>query len=428
MKQYLGKKTFLGVGLGAVQAGLMLYEAFKSNNFERYIILEVNAEIVNSIKKSGNKIVINIAKKNGITKSTISNFEIYNPNDPADYDSVVSSIYQADEMATAIPSVDFYDIGKNSIARLLAENINPNKPQIVYTAENNNYAAEMLLEKIKNYTDEYKLKQFQTINTVIGKMGGVIFDTETVKELDLDWMTPYSKTAILVEEFNNIIISKITLPGFQKGIEVFQEKDDLLPFEEAKLFGHNAVHSMLGFFAALRGYSYMSEIKNDIYLYQLGIDAFKNESGAFLLKKYKNLDEPLFTPEGFKFYGEDLLERMTNPYLRDEVKRICRDPVRKLEYNDRLFGTIKEALKQNVYPKILIKAVLGGICYLIKDKVDSNTTYPADIEHINENSVKEILKEIWKDDSSNPESSELIDLVCSELNDFFEEFINIKKY
>ncbi len=422
------KKTFLGIGLGAVQAGLMLYEAFKSNNFERYIILEVNPEIVNSIKKSGNKIVINIAKKNGITKSTISNFEIYNPNDPADYDSVVSSIYQADEMATAIPSVDFYDVGKNSIARLLAENINPNKPQIVYTAENNNFAAEILLAKIKNYADENKLKQFQTINTVIGKMGGVIFDEETVKELDLDWMTPYSKTAILVEEFNNIIISKITLPGFQKGIEVFQEKDDLLPFEEAKLFGHNAVHSMLGFFAALRGYSYMSQIKNDFYLYQLGIDAFKNESGAFLLKKYKNLDEPLFTHEGFEFYGNDLLERMTNPYLRDEVKRICRDPVRKLEYNDRLFGAIKEALKQNIYPKIFVKAVLGGICYLIKNKDDSIVTYPEDIEKLNENSVKEILKEIWKEDFSNPESSELLDIACSELNDFFEEFINIKKY
>ena len=76
-------------------------------------------------------------------------------------------------------------------------------------------------------------------------------------------MTPFSKAAILVGEFTSIIISKITLPGFKRGIEVFQEKDDLLPFEEAKLFGHNAVHSMLGFFAALKNYTYMSEIKND---------------------------------------------------------------------------------------------------------------------------------------------------------------------
>ncbi len=304
----------------------------------------------------------------------------------------------------------------------------PTKPQILYAAENNNYAAEILLEKIKKYSDESNLKQFQTINTVIGKMGGVIFDNATIKELCLDLMTPYSKAAILVEEFNNIIISKVTLPDFKRGIEVFREKGDLLPFEEAKLFGHNAVHSMLGFFAALRGYKYMSEIRNDDNLYQYGIEAFNDESGAFLLRKYKDLDDPLFTKEGFDFYGKDLLERMTNPYLRDEVKRICRDPVRKLEYNDRLFGTIREAMKQNVYPKILAKAVLGGICYIINNKINADFNYPTDIDELNEQSINHVLKCIWKKDAANPDTGELINLVCSGMNEFFEEFINIKKY
>ncbi len=428
MEPNLGKKTFLGFGLGAVQSGLMLFEAFKSKNFSRYVILEVNKEIVDAVRKYGNKIIVNTAKIDGILKTTISDFEIYNPNDPADYSSIVSSVYQADEMATAVPSIDFYDGGKNSIAKLLAENINPNKPQILYAAENNNYAAEILLEKIKKYANESSLKQFQTINTVIGKMGGVIFDKGTVNELNLDLMTPYSKAAILVEEFNNIIISKITLPNFKRGIEVFQEKDDLLPFEEAKLYGHNAVHSMLGFFAALRSYNYMSEIRNDPDLYKYGIDTFNDESGGFLLKKYKELNDPLFTKEGFDFYGKDLLERMINPYLRDEVKRICRDPVRKLEYNDRLFGTIREALLQNVYPKILAKAVLGGICYIINNKINTDFKYPAEIEKLNEQNINDILKCIWKEDAGKPDSEQLIYLVCSELNEFFEEFINIKKY
>ena len=420
-------KTFLGFGMGAVQAGLMLYEAFKSNNFNRFVILEVNREIVEAVRKSGNKIVVNTAKKNGILKSTISGFEIYNPNDSGDYQSICSSIFNADEIATAVPSVDFYDTGENSIAKLLAGNLNPDKQQILYAAENNNYAAEKLLALIRKH-DNNKAKQFQAVNTVIGKMGGVIFDERTVKELNLDWMTPFSKTAVLVEEFNNIIISKITLPGFKRGIKVFEEKNELLPFEEAKLYGHNAVHSMLGFLAALRGYTYMSEIRNDPELYQYGVEAFDNECGAFLLKKYESLNEPLFTYEGFKQYGSDLLERMTNPYLRDEVKRICRDPVRKLEYNDRFFGTIREALRQNVYPKILIKGVLGGICYLIENKIDTDFSYPSKIEQLNEKTIKEILKSIWKEDSIKPEAEQLPDLVCSELGEFIDEFISIKKF
>ena len=104
-----GEKTFLGFGLGAVQSGLMLYEAFKSNNFSRYVILEVNKELVDAIRRSGNEITVNTASKDGIVKSTITGFEIYNPNDLRDEDSIVSSIFQADEMATAVPSVDFYD-------------------------------------------------------------------------------------------------------------------------------------------------------------------------------------------------------------------------------------------------------------------------------------------------------------------------------
>ena len=422
-----GKETFLGFGLGAVQSGLMLYEAFKSNNFNRLVILEVNRDIVTAVKQWGNKIVVNTATKNGIYKTTITDIEIYDPNDPGSLESIASAISQADEMATALPSVYFYDRGENSVARLLAENINPDLPRIIYTAENNNYAAEILRERTEHYAGKNRLRQFQTINTVIGKMGGVIFDKETVAELNLDWMTPYSKAAILVEEFHDIIISKIEIPNFKRGIEVFQEKNDLLPFEEAKLFGHNAVHSALGFFASLSGYTFMSEIRNDPRLYQYGVDAFKKESGTFLLKKYKNVDDPLFTEEGFQRYGTDLLERMTNPYLRDEVQRICRDPVRKLGYDDRFFGTMRQAFKQGVAPNTFAKAVLGGICYIIKNKVEIGCPYPERIEELNDKTIRSFLKSIWQDKHTDGDQEECLHFVCSVLNEFLEEFVTTKR-
>jgi mannitol-1-phosphate 5-dehydrogenase len=428
MNRDLRKKTFLGFGLGAVQSGLMLFEAYKSKNFERFIILEVDNDLVKEIRKNNCTITINTATKNGIIKSTISGFEIYYTVDPNDQNSIAAAIYEADEMATAIPNTDYYNLGKNSIAQLLAKNINPNKSQIIYTAENNNYAAEILLEKIKLYTDNNKLMNFQALNTVIGKMGGVIQDEVTMQELGLDMITPLSKNAVLVEEFNDIIISKVELKNYRRGIEVFKEKKDLLPFEEAKLYGHNAVHSMLGFFAALRGYTFMSEIRNDPQLYQYGIEAFNNECGAFLLKKHRSIDDPLFTVEGFNFYGTDLLERMTNPYLRDEVQRICRDPIRKLGYDDRFFGTIREDLKQNIQPKILAKAVLGGICYIINNKIDISSSYPKRIEELNVDYVGAILKNIWNDDSNDYQEEACITLVASQLNEFYEEFITFKEY
>jgi mannitol-1-phosphate 5-dehydrogenase len=421
------KKTFLGFGLGAVQSGLMLFEAYKSNNFGRFVILEVNAALVREIRANRCTITINTATKNGIIKSTISGFEIYDPADPNDQASIASAIHEADEMATAIPSTDFYDLGDNSLARLLARNINPEKPQILYASENNNYAAEILLEKIKTYADERSLKQFQTINTVIGKMGGVIQDDMTVKELGLERMTPDSKTAVLVEEFNHIIISKIRLRTYRRGIEVFQEKDDLLPFEEAKLFGHNAVHSMLGFFAALRGYTFMSEIRNDPKLSEYGVRAFMDESGAFLLTKYRNFDDPLFTREGFSFYATDLLERMTNPYLRDEVQRICRDPLRKLDYDDRFFGTIRGALQHNVRSTILSKAVLGALCYIIRNKIETGFPYPGSVEELNAENVRSMVVALWKNRPLDDSGKECVNLIVAQFDEFHEEFIGTGK-
>lgn len=422
------KKTYLGIGLGAVQSGLMLYEAYKSNNFDRFVILEVNGELVDEVRKNNCTITINTAAKDKIIKSSIAGFEIYNPSDKNDLEKISSAIKDADEMSTAIPSTEFYDTGKNSIAELLAENINPGKLQIIYTSENNNYAAEMLIDKIKKKSGDSNLKNFQALNTVIGKMGGVIQDKDTIKELGLERMTPSSCNAVLVEEFNSIIVSKVKLPGYKRGVEVFQEKENLLPFEEAKLFGHNAVHSMLGFLAALRGYTFMSEIRNDEELYQYGADAFKKENEAFLLKKYKDFKDPLFTKEGFNFYGTDLLERMTNPYLRDEVQRICRDPLRKLGYDDRFFGTIKEALKQNIQPTITAKAVLGGICYIINNKIDIGYNYPEKIEKLNEENTKEFLKNIWNDNSEDEEKRKCMNLVVSQLEKFKEEFATKREY
>ena len=119
---------------------------------------------------------------------------------------------------------------------------------------------------------------------------------------------------------------------------------------------------------------------------------------------------------------------MTNPYLRDEVQRICRDPIRKLGYDDRFFGTIREVLKQNVQPKILAKAVLGGICYIINNKIDISSSYPKRIEELNVDYVGAILKNIWKDNSNDYQEEACITLVASQLNEFYEEFITIKKY
>ena len=279
------RRVFVGFGFGAIQGGLFLYEAHRSGNFHRLVVAEVVPEVVARVRNNGGAYRVNVATATGLEVHTVTGVEIFNPNVPADRAEVVRAVREACEICTALPSVEFF----GSVAPLLADGFSGKEmPAVVYTAENNNHAAEILERTVGPVN-----APVQFLNTVIGKMSGVTESRE-----------------LLVEEFNRILISKITLPGFRRGIEVFSEKPDLLPFEEAKLYGHNAVHALLGYLANERGLEFMSEI--DAELLEFGRQAFLEESGPALIAKHAGVD-PLFTPAGYRAYAEDLLPRMVNP-------------------------------------------------------------------------------------------------------------------
>jgi len=346
-------KTFVGFGFGAIQAGLFLYEAFRSGNFGRLVVAEVVPEIVDAVRRAQGRYRLNIATNTGIQVHEIQGVEILNPTIAETRQTLLSALADASEIATALPSVEFFDRGKPTVASLLAEahrrkQAHAELPScVVYTAENHNHAAE-ILEKL--YGEERRsFSRMQFLNTVIGKMSGVVTDKAQIAKEGLACLTDDLPRAILVEEFNRILITQISIPNFKRGIKVFVEKPDLLPFEEAKLYGHNAVHALLGYLAQRKGYRYMSDAANDKALMTLAREAFLHESGPALIARHKGVD-PLFTPEGYRVCTEDLLARMVNPFLRDQTERVTRDTPRKLGWDDRLIGTMRLALDAGVTP------------------------------------------------------------------------------
>lgn len=347
-------KTFVGFGFGPIQSALFLYEAHCSGNFDRYVIAEVDAGLVGAVRAGGGRYSINIAHPDRIEDVVVDGVRLCDPALPADRDELLQAISVADEMATALPSVSFYDTGEaSSVARLLADGLgrrDPSHPVILYAAENHNQAAEILSQRLSARVRAEALANVQTLNTVIGKMSGVISDADTIRRLGLAPLTPDTPRAVLVERFNHILISRVTLEGFRRGIEVFVEKDDLLPFEEAKLYGHNAIHALIGYLARLRGLTTMAEAACHADVMATARAAFIDESGAALVKKYAHIHDPLFTADGYRDYADGLLERMVNPHLNDLISRVTRDARRKLGYDDRLFGTMRLALVQGLEP------------------------------------------------------------------------------
>jgi mannitol-1-phosphate/altronate dehydrogenase len=126
----------------------------------------------------------------------------------------------------------------------------------------------------------------------------------------------------------------------------------------------------------------MSQAAADRELIGFAREAFVLESGAALVARHRGLGDPLFTEAGFAGHAEDLLARMGNPWLRDRVERVCRDPARKLGYGDRLFGAMRLALACGIRPARLAAAARAGVEYLAGRGLDAE-------------GIRGILESIW---------------------------------
>ncbi len=416
-------KTYAGFGFGPIQSGLFLFEAQASGHFSRYTVAEVDADLVRAVSENGGRYVVNVAHPDRIEAHELAGVELLNPNDPRDRDRLIDALADADEIATCLPSIAFYDRGGDtSVTGLLGEALgraDARRPKLIYASENHNHAAEFLTEKIADRHPD-ALAGLEVVNTVIGKMSGVITDPAVIDRLGLTTITPGVSRAVLVEEFNRILISRVTLEGFRRGIDVFEEKDDLLPFEEAKLYGHNAIHAMIAYLAEGRNLATIADAGRDKQIMALAREAFLAESGRALIARHAALGDPLFTSEGYRAYADDLLERMVNPNLNDLVERVGRDHLRKLGYDDRLYGTMRIALGQGICPRKLALGAAAGVVSMVRraDEVQAPPVrLPRDPRELTRDALDALLRGIWGARAGR-DADELIDLTCGALDEF----------
>jgi len=343
--------TFVGIGMGPIQTGIFLSGAAKGG-FDRIVVAEVDEKIKEAVNSSGGKISINIAGADGIYRETIPNIEILNPADKDDLEKLVEAAVDAEEFATALPNVDIFRHVAPWMRRAFEKK--PEATRYIYAAENNNHAAEILTEAVGgNFPNTHFL------NTVVGKMSGVVSSAEAAQD-NLALLAPGADRGHLVEEFNTIYISSAPGVNAIKTKYLFP-KTDLFPFEEAKLYGHNAIHFLLGMLGKIDGFEFMSQLRGNEKLIPFARSAFIDECGTALCKKWKGADS-LFTIEGFRNYVEDLLVRMTNPFLKDAISRITRDLPRKLSWDDRSVGTMRLVVSQGIKPdKISSGAALAAV-------------------------------------------------------------------
>lgn len=366
--------TFVGFGFGPIQAGLFLTEAFQSGAFDRLVVAEIAPEVVAAVRAAGG-FTVNIGHADHISALSVAPVEIYNPAAPADRAALVAAVAEASELATALPSVATYAHGgANSVSAILAAGITrkaaiDGPPAVIYTAENHTEAAALLAAAVSAALPAdlrgAALARVQFLDTIIGKMSGAPEECD-----DLQPIAPGLARAFLVEAFNRIYITQIQRSGddprwrtFRRGIEVFIEQPDLRPFAEAKLYCHNAGHALAAYLAHQLGYRRIDELRRRPDLLQFVRAAMVEESGVALCARFSGVD-PLFTEQGMRAYSDDLLARMINPFVRDTVARVGRDPARKLGWDDRLIGAMRLALRAGITPRRYAVGVAAALRWL----------------------------------------------------------------
>jgi mannitol-1-phosphate 5-dehydrogenase len=127
---------------------------------------------------------------------------------------------------------------------------------------------------------------------------------------------------------------------------------------ERKLFMYNLGHAALAYPGYLKGLSYIHESFEDqeiTMLFQKCLD----ETALALQKRFPEDIDAKSQEETRK----DIFLRFSNPMIMDTIRRIARDPIRKLGSEDRLIGSANLCLNQGIFPKYIAIACAAALCY-----------------------------------------------------------------
>ncbi|MHB0997851.1 MAG: mannitol dehydrogenase family protein [Armatimonadota bacterium] len=116
---------------------------------------------------------------------------------------------------------------------------------------------------------------------------------------------------------------------------------------ERKLYIKNTGHMSIGVLGFLKGYKLMDEAARDPEIFEV-VDDATQESAASVVRKH-GLD-----PVETESYRSNFLEQMKSPFLPDDINRVIREIMRKLDREERLVGPAALALEQGIEPVALV--------------------------------------------------------------------------
>ena len=355
------------IQFGAGNIGRGFIGALLSKAGYHVVFADVNTEIINKIN-SDKKYTIHVMD------TICSEEEISNISGViSTSDEIYKEIVEAEIITTAVGPVVL-----PRIAPTIAKGIALRKEKGIKTylniiaCENAIKASSQLEEEVKKYLNE---EEIEYLKEFVG------FPNCSVDRI----VPPVKSENILVENYYEWNVEKSAFKGEIPKIEGMNLVDNLMAYIERKLFTLNTGHAITAYFGYLKGYETIEESIKDEVIYGFVKNAMI-ESGKGLIAKY-NFDE-----EAHYKYIDKIIDRFKNPYLKDDVARVGREPLRKLNENDRLIKPLITARGFNINTDNLLLGVGAALHY--DNKEDSQSVQLQSL--INEKGIKASLAEISK--------------------------------
>ena len=313
------------------------------------VFVDVNDEVIRLINEEKTYPQIIMKEKQEI--NWITNIRAV---DGKDADAVAKEIADADLLATAV-GAGILDKISPVIAKGLELRWKKDKesPIDLLICENLMHADRLLRTYIREQlAPEYQEIMDEKLGLVETSIGRMVppADPSMISENE-------HPLAVRVEDYDFLPVDSAAFKGEIPSYEKVVPYEPFVYYLERKLYLHNMAHVTVAFLGRYEGLTYIDEAANNIYIEKI-VYRCMMESAMMLSEKFH------VSITDLSRHIDDLISRFKNPYLKDTIKRVARDPERKLKPDDRLVGAAKSAEAGNNDMIYLSFAIALAIYYL----------------------------------------------------------------
>lgn len=370
--------TAVQFGAGNIGRGFVA-QLFHESGLE-VVFVDVADAVVDALNERGQYEIQIVGE--GATTVPITNVRAVHGRDRV---RVAEEIAQAEIICTAVGANALPYIAPALAAGLLARHKSVGTPVNILLCENLHDAANVLRNAvIEHLAERYReeiLAKTGFVQTVVARM--VPFQTEAERAADV--------LAVKVEAYKRLPIDAQAMVGEWKPIVGVEPVPNFEAWVARKLYVHNCAHAVLGYLGYAAGYTFGYEALRDPKIAAV-LDGVLDETGRALVATFG------FDPEEHTAHVADLKQRFLNESLGDTCRRLARDPIRKLAYDDRLVGAARLCESAGIEPNHLASVIALAMIYV--DEEDPASVRLQDI--FREGGFEKILRDVCRIEPDEP--------------------------